>query len=186
MLFKKLKLCFVCRFGSNKAKCDYLRKQGAQIGEGTVINDTPKIFGTEPYLIKCGKDCLFARGSHLITHDGGVRVLNKLNKFDGKAADIFGKIEMGDNVYLGVNAMVMPGVKIGSNVIIGAGAVVTHDIPDNSVAVGVPARVIKTVDEYYEKAKKRVRYTIGMTYQEKREYYSKTNWDGLIPGEMQE
>lgn len=47
----------------------------------------------------------------------------------------------------------MPGVKVGNNVIIGAGAIVTKDIPDNSVAVGVPARVIKTTDEYLDKIK---------------------------------
>ena len=50
--------------------------------------------------------------------------------------------------------MVMPGCKIGNKVVIGAGAVVTKDIPDNSVAVGVPARVIKTADEYFEKLQK--------------------------------
>lgn len=48
----------------------------------------------------------------------------------------------------------MPGCKIGNKVVIGAGAVVTKDIPDNSVAVGVPARVIKTADEYFEKLKR--------------------------------
>jgi serine acetyltransferase len=48
----------------------------------------------------------------------------------------------------------MPGVTIGSKVIIGAGAIVTRDIPDNSVAVGVPARVIKTADEYFEKTQR--------------------------------
>ena len=45
----------------------------------------------------------------------------------------------------------MPGVKIGNKVIVGAGAIVTHDISDNSVAVGVPAKVIKTSDEYFNK-----------------------------------
>lgn len=48
----------------------------------------------------------------------------------------------------------MPGVNIGNRVVIGAGAVVTRDIPDNSVAVGVPAKVIKTADEYFEKLKR--------------------------------
>lgn len=50
--------------------------------------------------------------------------------------------------------IILPGVIIGNNVIVGAGAVVAKDIPDNSVAVGVPARVIKTADEYLEKIKK--------------------------------
>ena len=62
-------------------------------------------------------------------------------------------IVLGNDVYIGNNVILMPGVKVGSNVVIGAGAVVTRDIPDNSVAVGVPARVIKTADEYLEKLK---------------------------------
>ena len=60
---------------------------------------------------------------------------------------------MGDNVYIGVHTVILPGVKIGNNVIIGAGSVVTKDIPDNSVAAGTPARVIKSSQEYLEKAK---------------------------------
>lgn len=55
-------------------------------------------------------------------------------------------ITIGDNVWIGGNAVVVMGVTIGDNVIIGAGAVVTHDIPDNAVAVGNPARVIKYID----------------------------------------
>ena len=52
------------------------------------------------------------------------------------------------------NVIILPGVRIGNHSIIGAGAIVSRDIPDNSVAVGVPARVIKTSDEYLEKIKK--------------------------------
>ncbi len=62
-------------------------------------------------------------------------------------------IVVGNDVYIGNNVIILPGVTIGSNVVIGAGAVVTKDIPDNSVAVGVPARVIKSADEYLEKLK---------------------------------
>ena len=47
--------------------------------------------------------------------------------------------------------MILPGAHIGNNVVIGARSVVTKDIPDNSVAVGVPCRVIKTTEEYFEK-----------------------------------
>jgi len=60
-------------------------------------------------------------------------------------------ITVGDNVYIGNNVIILPGVNIGNNVIVGAGAVVTKSIPENSVAVGVPAKVIKTADEYFEK-----------------------------------
>ena len=52
--------------------------------------------------------------------------------------------------------MVLPGVRIGNDVIIGANSTVTHDIPDNSVAAGSPARVICTLDEYLAKEKARM------------------------------
>lgn len=55
-------------------------------------------------------------------------------------------ITIGNNVWIGGNSVVVMGVTIGDNVIIGAGSVVTHDIPDNAVAVGNPARVIKFID----------------------------------------
>ena len=55
-------------------------------------------------------------------------------------------ITVGDNVWIGGNVTVCPGVTIGNNSVIGAGAVVTHDIPDNSLAFGVPARVARKID----------------------------------------
>lgn len=54
-------------------------------------------------------------------------------------------IEVGNNVWIGGNVVVLPGVKIGDNVVIGAGSIVTRDIPSNSVAVGNPCRVIKEI-----------------------------------------
>lgn len=63
-------------------------------------------------------------------------------------------ITIGDECYIGNNVILLPGVTIGNHCIIGAGAIVSRDIPNNSVAVGVPARVIKTTDEYLEKIKK--------------------------------
>ena len=64
-------------------------------------------------------------------------------------------IMVGNDVYIGIRAMILPGVTIGNRCIIGAGSVVTKDIPDNSVAAGVPARVIKSTDEYLENMKKK-------------------------------
>jgi acetyltransferase-like isoleucine patch superfamily enzyme len=65
--------------------------------------------------------------------------------------DVFGPITVGSNVFIGINAIIMPGVTIGDNVVIGSGAVVTRDIPSNSVAAGVPARVVRSLDEYRAK-----------------------------------
>lgn len=137
---------------------------------GTRLNCGVEAFGTEPYLIRVGKNCLFAAGVNFITHDGAISVLNNLGYFDGKRMDNMAPIVIGDNVYIGMGAYIMPGVTIGNNVIIGANAVVTHDIPDNSVAVGMPARVIKTIDEYYKSALNRNRFfaTGGMSADEKK------------------
>ena len=64
-------------------------------------------------------------------------------------------ITIGNEVYIGLRTLIMPGVTIGSRVIIGAGSTVTHHILDNSLAARVPARVIKTVDEFLEQMKKK-------------------------------
>ena len=66
----------------------------------------------------------------------------------------YGKVEIGDNVFIGLGSIILPNVKIGNRVVVGAGSVVSKDIPDNSVAVGNPCRVIGTFDEYFERQRK--------------------------------
>lgn len=56
-------------------------------------------------------------------------------------------ITIGDNVWIGGNTCILPGVTIGNNVVIGAGSVVTKDIPDNVIAVGNPCRIIREITE---------------------------------------
>ena len=65
-------------------------------------------------------------------------------------------MDVGNNVFVGAETVILPGVKIGNNVIIGANSTVTHDIPDGSVAVGSPAKVLCTLEQYLEKEKKRM------------------------------
>ncbi len=74
----------------------------------------------------------------------GVKIISCSTILGSKDSNIVKPIEIGDYVEIGSNAVVLPGVKIGSNVTIGAGSVVTKDIPENSIAVGVPAKVIKS------------------------------------------
>ncbi len=156
---------------SQNAKVKYLREQGAKIGEETVLNCNTVSFGTEPYLIEVGKQCVFAAGVCLNTHDGGVAVLNHLDMWkDGIKRDKMGRIKIGNNVYIGINAIIMPGVEIGDNCVIGAGTIVTKSIPANSVAVGVPARIICSIEEYAEKAKFKTYPTGGMTKEEKKRF----------------
>ena len=67
-------------------------------------------------------------------------------------------ITIGDNVWIGGSASIMPGVTIGSNVVIGGGSVVTRDIPDNVIAAGNPCRVLRAITDadrdYYYKDRK--------------------------------
>lgn len=154
-----------------ESKREYLISKGAKIGKGTRLNCDVDSFGSEPYLIEVGEDCLFAADIRLLTHDGGIKVLNSLDYFNGQRMDKIAKIKIGNNVYIGTGAFVMPGVKLGNNCIIGANAVVTKDIPDNSVAVGVPAKVIKTIDEYHLNCKSDVDPTGNFNYEDKRRYY---------------
>lgn len=176
-IFTKLKQKIAYRKANRtfESKRAYLIAQGAVIGEGTRLMCSTDSFGSEPYLVKVGKNCEFAGEIKLITHDGGVAVLSNCGYFGGERRDIAAPIVIGDNVVIGQGAYVMPGVTIGSNVVIGAKALVTKDIPDNCVALGMPAKVVKTLDEYYEgvAAKGWFYPTSRMPREEKRAYYEK-------------
>jgi acetyltransferase-like isoleucine patch superfamily enzyme len=104
-------------------------------------------FGSEPYLISLGDHVTVTSGVRFVTHDGGVWVFREKHP----DIDFFGPIAVGSNVFIGINAIIMPGVTIGSNSVIGAGSIVTRDIPPGSVAAGVPAKVIRSTDDYQEK-----------------------------------
>lgn len=126
-------------------------ENGGLLGSDCEIHSTV-FFGSEPYLITIGNKVRITDGVRFLTHDGGLWVLRNL-KSDMKDADYFARIKIEDNVHIGWNSIIMPGVTIGENSIIGCGAIVTKSIPKNSVAVGIPARVIESIDEYYEKKK---------------------------------
>lgn len=143
---------------------EYWKKKGLKIGHDCEVYSTAH-FGSEPYLITIGNHVRINHNVNFITHDGGTWVLRAL--YNNQELDLFAPIEVGNNVHIGTNAMIMPGVKIGTNCIIGCCAVVTHDIPDNSVAVGIPAKVIETTEEYYKKHKKDFFYTKHMNEVEK-------------------
>jgi len=137
-------------------------------------------WSTEPWIITLGNNVHITDGVHFITHDGGTLLYRK----KVEDLEITKPITVGNDVYIGTNAILLPGVTIGNNVVIGAGAVVSKDIPDNSVAVGVPAKVIKTADEYLEKLKKESLHLGHLKGQEKdkalMEYYGyKGNSKGI-------
>lgn len=107
-------------------------------------------WGSEPWIITIGDNVYLTDGVRFVNHDGGTLILRN----EIPDLEITKPITIGNNVYIGVETLILPGVNIGDNVVIGARSVVTRDIPSNSVAVGSPARVIKSIDEYKSKLSK--------------------------------
>ena len=144
-----------------------LRKSGLKIGNDCEIYRDVS-FGSELYLITIGNHVRITRGCKLITHDGGIWVLRKSkNLLD---IDLFGKIKIGNNVHIGVNTVIMPGVTIGDDCIIGCGAVVTKDVPSGEIWGGVPAKRIKSVEEYYIQHEHEFDHTKKLSFEEKKKY----------------
>ena len=88
-----------------------------------------------------------------MTHDYSWSVLAGIY---GECLGGVAPVTIGDNVFIGINSIVLKGVKIGNNVIVGAGSVVSKDCDDNSVYAGIPARKICSIEEYYNKKKSNV------------------------------
>ena len=128
-------------------------------------------FGSEPYLITIGDNTTISFDVAFVTHDGGTRVLRNLATNEKeKQTVIYGQIKIGKNCFVGCRSTILPGVTIGDNTIIGAGSVVNRDIPANSVAVGVPCKVICSLDEYKEKHKDDFLYMVNLPRTEKKKY----------------
>lgn len=147
------------------------QKNGGKLGSSCDIHSSV-VFGSEPYLIEIGNKVRITEGCKFITHDGGMWVLRNLYP-DMKDADKFGKIIIQDNVNIGWNVIIMPGVTIGENSVIGCGAIVTKDISANSVAAGIPAKIIETIDEYYKKNEEKVLHTKKLSPQQKKKIIEK-------------
>lgn len=140
---------------SSKRYIAYLRRIGIKVGDDLWVTPklkTLKIDVTRPSLIEIGSKVRLNQNLTILTHDGGFYVLkNKYNEFVSQS----GRVKIGNNIYFGRNVTVFKGVTIGDNCIIGFGSIVTKDIPSNSVAVGAPAKVVSTLDEYYKKRKEK-------------------------------
>ena len=100
------------------------------------------------WLITIGDNVTLAPRVHILCHDASTKQFLGYTKI--------GRVTIGDNVFIGAESVVLPGVTIGSNVVIGANSTVTHDIPDGTVAAGTPARVICTLEEYLNKERSRM------------------------------
>lgn len=139
---------------SSSEYVDLMRKNGVMIGENVNFRypSHTLIDTTRPCLVEIGNNIDINDNFSILTHDFGTFVFRE---YYHDFVNSSGKVTIGDNIVFGRNVTILKGVSIGNNCIIGSGSIVSKSIPDNSVAVGVPARVICSLDEYYHKRKKR-------------------------------
>lgn len=128
----------------------HLREIGVQVGEDVTIYSPTKTTIDEcyPWLLTIGNCVKIAQGVIILNHNYSWSVLKRNG---GAILGSSGKVSIGNNVFIGMNAIIMPNTRIGNNVVIGAGSVVTKDCPDNGVYVGNPARRITDLDTFIQK-----------------------------------
>lgn len=119
------------------------RLRGVKIGKGSKISRTVQIDDSRPDLVEIGKNVWVTAGVILLCHQRDLEHY-EVGKPVMDCPLIYSKVIIKDGAHIGIGAIIMPGVTIGNGAVIGAGAVVTKDIPDYSLAVGVPAKVAKS------------------------------------------
>lgn len=158
---------------SSHSLIKYYRKKGITIGSNCIFRSpwTTQIDIMRPSLISIGNNVDMNKNFTIMAHDFSHRVFLQLyNEFLSSS----GSVTIGSNIYFGTNVTILKGISIGDNCIIGAGSIVTKSIPANSVATGVPCKVICSIEEYYKKRQKlwineAIAYANAIREKEKRE-----------------
>ncbi|MGN0383571.1 MAG: acyltransferase [Eubacterium sp.] len=118
---------------------------GLTVGKNFRRQEKTLIDQSHCWLITIGDNVTLAPRVHILAHDASTK--------NALGYTRIGTVNIGNNVFIGASTTVLPGVDIGNNVVIGAGSVISKDIPDNSVVVGSPARIICTYDEFVNRKK---------------------------------
>ena len=138
---------------NNEAFVKYLKKKGITIGEGCIFfsPNTTYIDIQRPHGMQVGNYVKIASGVSILCHDYARSVLCSLKEY-GNVGE-FKQTVIGNNVFIGMNSIILMGSKIGNNSIVGAGSIVSGTFPDDSIICGNPAKRICSLDEYYQKRK---------------------------------
>lgn len=174
-ILKKIKIWiykWIIKKDTMELRLDLYRRKGVKIGEG--VRAFSPLISAEPYLLEIGNNVTISTGVNFTTHDNSViKVLE--NK-----TDVFGKIIIKDDCFIGQNSLILPGVTLGNRTIVGAGSIVTKSFKDGNVIIaGNPAKIICTVDEYKKRVRDKALNTKGLSYDEKKKYL-KTNEERFI------
>ena len=137
---------------------DRWRALGAKIGKDVQIQHL-KVDERFARLLEIDDEANIAEGTNILLHD------SSLNNLFGEECPVkFGKVRIGKAAYIGRNAVILCGARIGDYALVGAGAVVTGDVPDYGVAVGVPAKIVGDTRDLKEKQKKQIENQEGSPY----------------------
>lgn len=131
------------------ARADFLRKKDVLKGIGENVYFYSRIFPSDPKLVLLHNNISIATNVRFITHDRIDLVLKNL--YDMPFKKVYGAIEVMDNVFIGADVVILPGVRIGPNAIVGAGSVVTKDVPEGAIVGGSPARVVGDFEKLAQK-----------------------------------
>ena len=115
-------------------------KRGLVVGKNFNMQGGVIIDGSHTWHIKIGDDVTLAPNVHILSHDASTKKHLNYTRI--------GKVQIGNKVFVGASAIILPGVIIGNNVVIGAGSVVSRDVPDGHVVAGNPAKLICTIEEF--------------------------------------
>ena len=119
------------------------RLRGVKVGKGSKISRSVIIDDSYPNLVEIGEKVWITAGAQILCHQRDLSYY-EINKPVMNCPLIVNKVIIKDGAHIGIGAIILPGVTIGKGAVVGAGAVVSSNIPDWSVAAGVPARVMKT------------------------------------------
>jgi len=130
----------------------YAKKIGVELkGRVTIYGTSYTMFSSEPYLVTLGDNVYISIGASFVCHDGSTLPFRK----DIPDLELAGEIRVGNNVFIGAGALILPNVTIGDNCIVGANSVVTRSIPDGSIVAGNPARLVSTTEDFLLRAREK-------------------------------
>ncbi len=149
------------------------RKRGMKIGENCSIHSWNLY--SEAFLIEIGNHVQITADVKIFTHGGGWVLRGECPEYDS-----FGRVVIGNNVYIGNNVLIMPGIVIGNNVVVGAGSVVTKNVPNDVVIGGNPARILCSYNDFKHKSMKFNMNCKSFSSSQKRSYIENQKEDLFI------
>lgn len=139
----------------------YFIKRGMTVGKNFNRQSGTRMDPSHCWLISIGDDVTLSNKVQILAHDDTTRIYTGYGRI--------GRVLIGNRVFVGANTTILMNTKIGNDVIIGAGSVVTKDVPDDSVVVGNPVRVIGKTSEFIDREKDRMKQCV--CYDKSYSYY---------------